>query len=170
MRAVERLPISRWRTTESKAASTVARAAPCLTWSAPPREPRARLRASMRSDLPLPVSPVRRLSPGPNRTAASATRARSRTFSSLSIALLLANQGPAPPQLVAQPLVEALRRAEPNDLQPLRMRSAPDHVDTHVLCPALAVDPHLRGTPHPAEADVLTRRENTGTDRERSRT
>src|SRR5205809_1037835 len=171
MRAVERLPISRWRTTESNVASTVARTAPCLTWSAPPREPRARLRASMMSDLPLPVSPVRRLSPGPNRTAASATRARSRTFSSLSIALLLRNQGPAPPQLVAQPLVEALRRAEPNDLQPLRVGSAPDHVaDPHLFGPPLAVEPHLRGAPHHAEADVLTWRENNGTDRERKRT
>src|SRR5947208_148467 len=116
-----RLPTSRPRTTPSNAASMVARSAPCRTWSAPPRAPRARLNASMISDLPLPVSPVRRLRPGPKRTVDSATRARSRTFNSFSMGLLLGDQRSAPSQLVGQPLIEALRRAEPNHLQALRV-------------------------------------------------
>src|SRR5438477_6929862 len=98
----------------------LARSAPCRTWSAPPRAPSARLSASMISDLPLPVSPVSRFRPGPNLTLDSATRARSRTLSSFS-KLLFGNQGPAPTQLVCEPEVKALGRAEPDDLEALRM-------------------------------------------------
>src|SRR5882672_7395790 len=113
----------------------------------------------MINDLPLPVSPVSRLSPGPKRTADSATSARSRTFNSLS-KLFLGDQWPAPAQLVGQVLIEALRRAEPDHLQALRVRPAADHVaDRHLMSASLTVDAHLAGPTHDGQADLLAWRE-----------
>src|SRR2546423_10784048 len=112
----------------------------------------------MISDLPLPVSPVSRFNPGPKRTVDSATRARSRTLSSLSTRdhLLLGDQGPSPPQLVGQPCVEALRRAEPHDLQAPLLSAAPAYIaGRHRASSASSVDAHLGRSPHELEGDVL---------------
>jgi hypothetical protein len=49
------------------------------------RAPRLRPSASTIRDLPLPVSPVSRLRPGPKRTQAPSTRARSLTCSSCNM-------------------------------------------------------------------------------------
>src|SRR5207245_1721624 len=103
---------------DSKVPSTVARAAPWRTWSAPPRAPSVRPSASTINDLPLPVSPVSRLRPGPKRTRDSATSARSRTFSSLSNPPSFHGHQRAPPaELLAQPPIETLGRAEPHDFE-----------------------------------------------------
>src|SRR4029077_18696993 len=100
-----------------------------LTWSAPPRAPSVSPSASTMSDLPLPVSPVRRLRPRPKRTRDSATNARSRTLSSFSKGpSFQRDQRPAPAQLVGQALVEALGRAEPHHLQTPRQRTAAQYV------------------------------------------
>src|SRR5581483_5612485 len=101
---------------------TTARSAPWRTWSVLARPPRARASASTSRDLPLPVSPVSRLSPGPNLTCARSTRARSRTWSSFSTSLARARLGighqrQAPAQLVPEDVVEALRRREANQRQ-----------------------------------------------------
>src|SRR5256714_6058014 len=157
--AALRLPTSRCSRTESKTASTVARSAPGRPWSAPPRAPRARLSASMMSDLPLPVSPVRRLRPGPKRTVASATSARSRTASSRSI--LFGDEGPAPAQLLAEAAVEALRRAEANHLQAPGVRTAPHAVADGDGPPATcAIHAHLGRAADDLESHVLARGED----------
>src|SRR5712691_8776270 len=157
--AAPRLPSSRSRTRaeppESNTLSTVARCAPCLTWSAPPRAPRVRPSASTMSDFPLPVSPVRRLRPGPKRTRDSATSARSRTLSSLSN-LLHRDQRPAPTELLTQPPVEALGRAEPHDLERTRMGAAPQPVSgLDRATPATTVDAQLGGPANDRQGDVL---------------
>src|SRR5437660_252452 len=99
----------------------------------------------MISDLPLPVSPVSRFRPGPNLTLDSATRARSRTFSSLSN-LLLGNQGPAPTQLVCEPQVSCLARMVHDNLvqadlvhHPLPLASQRDLQHRPRFDPVLAV-------------------------------
>src|SRR5690348_7848289 len=121
----------------------------------------------MISDLPLPVSPVSRLSPGPNLTLDSATRARSRTLSSLS-KLLLGDQRAAPTKLVGEPLIEGFRRAQANDLEALRVRSAADHIaDQHLVSAPLTVDPHLGRAANDSQADLLSRCEDNRPDRER---
>src|SRR5437773_9435577 len=71
--------------------------------------------------------------------------------------LFLGHQRPAPTELVAQPLVEGFRRAESNDLEPLRMGSGSDDIaDRHLMSAALAVDAHLSGPTDHAQTDVLT--------------
>src|SRR6202165_4309260 len=154
MRAVLLFQSSRCKTSDappdSNTPSTVARSAPCRTWSAPPRAPSVRLSASTISDFPLPVSPVRRLRPGPKCTRDSATSARSRTLSSFSMGgrgcprSLVGDEWPAPAKLVAQPAVELLGRAETNHLETPGMRAAFDGVaGLDSPPPPAAVDPHL---------------------------
>src|SRR5207245_3668646 len=71
-------------------------------------------------------------------------------------ALFLGHQRPAPTELVAQTSVEGSRRAEPNDLEPLRMGSAPEHIaNRHLMSAALAVEAHLSAPTHHAQADVF---------------
>src|SRR5216683_1918374 len=169
--AAPRFPSSRSRTRaeppESKMLSTVARCAPCLTWSAPPRAPRVRPSASTMSDFPLPVSPVRRLRPGPKRTRDSATSARSRTLSSLSN-LLHRNQRSAPTELLGQPAVEALRRPEPHDLEGTRMGAAPQPVSRlDRATPAATVDAQLGRPANHRQSDVLAGWEHDRPHRER---
>src|SRR5216683_3333620 len=169
--AAPRFPSSRSSTRaeppESKTLSTVARCAPCLTWSAPPRAPRVSPSASTMSDFPLPVSPVRRLRPGPKRTRDSATSARSRTLSSLSN-LLHRNQRSAPTELLGQPAVEALRRAEPHDLEGTRMGAAPQPVSRlDRATPAATVDAQLGRPANHRQSDVLAGWEHDRPHRER---
>src|SRR5258708_610440 len=177
MRAALRLPSSRCRInvtpSDSNAPSTVALSAPCRTWSAPPRAPRVRLSASTISDLPLPVSPVRRLRPGPKRTRHSATRARSRTLSPLSPTasayLFLGDQRAAPAELFPEPAVELFGRAEANHLEPPRMRAAPDRVPRrHRTAPA-PVDAHLGRAAKHRQPDVLSWRKHDRTHGQRER-
>src|SRR5713101_4365361 len=123
----------------------------------------------MISDLPLPVSPVRRFRPGPNRTVASATSARSRTLSSFSN-LLLRHQGPAPAELLAKPLVEGLGWTEADDLEAPLVGAAADYVagvDGDPL-PG-AVNSQLCRTSHDLQRHVLARREHDRPYRERER-
>jgi len=162
--AVPRFPSSRSSTRaeppDSNTPSTDARCAPCLTWSRPPRAPRVRPSASTISDLPLPVSPVRRLRPGPKRTRDSATSARSRTLSSLSN-LFHRDERPAPTELLTEPPVEALGRAEPHDLEVTRMGATAQAVPgLNRAASAAAVDAQLRGPANDGKGDVLAGREH----------
>src|SRR6266568_164438 len=85
-------------------------------------------------------------------------------------ALFLGHQRPAPTELVAQPLVEGFRRAEPNDLEPLRVGSASDDIaDRHLMSAGLAVNAHLSGPTHHAQTDVLTWSEHDRTHGQRER-
>src|SRR5258708_23068211 len=161
--AALRFPSSRCSTKgappESNTPSTVARSAPWRTWSAPARAPSVRLSASTMSDLPLPVSPVSRLRPGPKRTRHSATRARSRTLSSLSTTayLFLGDQRTAPAELFPEPAVELFGRAEANHLEPPGMRAAPDRVAGRHGTATAPIDAHLGRTPKHRQPDVLPR-------------
>ena len=69
----------------SKTASTAARSSPDRMRSGEARSPSSSPSASIRIDLPAPVSPVRRVRPGPNSTSSAGMRAMLLIRSSLSM-------------------------------------------------------------------------------------
>jgi hypothetical protein len=68
----------------SNSAAISAREAPSRTTSTSPREPKASCSASIRIDLPAPVSPVSTEKPAPNSTSSSGTMTKSRNDKRLS--------------------------------------------------------------------------------------
>src|SRR5438094_3274409 len=136
------------------------------------RRPRAEREAERVNDQRLPASrfPGEQVEPGTETHGRFRDQGQVAHLELFEHDLFLRDQGSAPPKLLAEGLIEAFGRAEPDDLEPLRVRAAPDYIaDLHLMSPTLAAHSLLSGASQHAEADVLAWSEHDGPHGERER-